>query len=80
MSALRATSMPLRSSRGSGSVYPSARAARTAAEKDISSCRQWQRVPSVPLKQPAMRCTSSPVSSSVRSVAMMGSPAPTVAS
>ena len=80
MMSLRATSIPDRSSRGSGSVYPLVLAAPTMEEKLSRPSKTLNRYASVPEKIPSMRVISSPVSRKSRSVWMMGNPAPTVAS
>ena len=72
--------MPLKSSRGSGSVYPSAIASRSAALTGRPCSMAVSRNPSVPDVHPSIRRTTSPVSMSLASMSMTGSPAPTVAS
>mmetsp|Transcript_5046 Transcript_5046/g.20241 ORF Transcript_5046/g.20241 Transcript_5046/m.20241 type:complete len:255 (+) Transcript_5046:1300-2064(+) len=77
----RATSRPLRSSRGSGSVYPASFAASTTVEKGVVFGSQvLNRNDIVPLKMPCTTRTSSPLARSVRSVDTMGKPAPMVPS
>ena len=81
MTSLRATSMPERSSRGSGSVYPRPLASRTT----VGECRAWRRsdgtrTTACPRARPRCGCTRSPVRIRSRSVVITGSPAPTVAS
>eukprot|EP00900_Chrysochromulina_parva_P019130 jgi/Chrpa1/27218/Chrysochromulina_OHIO_Genome00010383-RA len=80
MSALRATSTPPRSSRGSGSVYPSSLALLTTSENGRPSCKPDITYPSVPEKEPEMRETGSAAPTTRPSAAITGSPAPTVAS
>eukprot|EP00162_Nutomonas_longa_P014206 comp21867_c0_seq1/m.49521 comp21867_c0_seq1/g.49521 ORF comp21867_c0_seq1/g.49521 comp21867_c0_seq1/m.49521 type:complete len:506 (-) comp21867_c0_seq1:803-2320(-) len=83
---LRAMSVPFRSSRGSGSVYPRRLASATTAEKDTGAAParaglNWlNRKDRVPEKMPSILWMRSPVSIRSRSVLRMGSPAPTVAS
>ena len=60
MSALRATSSPLRSSRGSGSVKPFAFAERTASEKLAPLPRSVKIAPRVPESAPTISTGSSP--------------------
>ena len=48
MTALRATSVPARSSRGSGSVYPAALAVATASESGTPRASSFVMKPSVP--------------------------------
>mmetsp|Transcript_14856 Transcript_14856/g.58239 ORF Transcript_14856/g.58239 Transcript_14856/m.58239 type:complete len:206 (+) Transcript_14856:376-993(+) len=82
MTTFRATSRPLRSSRGSGSVYPALFAAST------TSLNGWpapgfhvlNRKLIVPEKMPCTDRTRSPEARSVRSVDTTGSPAPMVPS
>mmetsp|Transcript_14269 Transcript_14269/g.36981 ORF Transcript_14269/g.36981 Transcript_14269/m.36981 type:complete len:246 (-) Transcript_14269:112-849(-) len=78
MSALRATSTPPRSSRGSGSVYPRPLASSTISEKGRPCCSPVITYPSVPEKVPATRETGSCAALSRCSAAITGSPAPTV--
>mmetsp|Transcript_4917 Transcript_4917/g.17174 ORF Transcript_4917/g.17174 Transcript_4917/m.17174 type:complete len:318 (-) Transcript_4917:202-1155(-) len=80
MSALRATSVPPRSSLGSGSVYPASFASLTTSLKVLPASRPLMTKPSVPLKAPATRLMASPARTSLRTAAFTGVPAPTVLS
>mmetsp|Transcript_15652 Transcript_15652/g.27031 ORF Transcript_15652/g.27031 Transcript_15652/m.27031 type:complete len:212 (-) Transcript_15652:1518-2153(-) len=85
MHTLRATSVPDKSSRASGSVYPFAFASRTMSENlgrgpedgapGENTLKMYERVPE---RTPSMRCTLSPFSTRSRSVPITGSAAPTV--
>eukprot|EP00962_Isochrysis_galbana_P047969 scaffold19864_cov101-Isochrysis_galbana.AAC.2 len=76
--ALRATSTPPRSSRGSGSVKPSAFALLTTTEKGSPSCSADITNPRVPLSEPAILVTRSADATTRCRLAMAGRPAPTV--
>src|SRR5207237_878924 len=71
MMSLRATSCPERSSRGSGSVKPRARASRTICEKLVAPSYTLKRYASVPENLPSTRLVG-------RRVALLvgGAPAP----
>ena len=78
---LRATSVPDRSSRGSGSVKPFSFASAITSENFIPGLYVLKRYESVPEKMPSIVFTLSPVPTrSVRSTLRIGSPAPTVVS
>ena len=64
MSAFLAASRPDRSSRGSGSAYPRSTASRTASENRRPADTADVMNISVPLTQPSIRSTRSPVSTS----------------
>lgn len=74
-----ATSMPARSSLGSGSVYPRALASVTMSEKGLSWLNMLKMYDRVPLKMPSTLRMRSPVSTKCFRVAITGRPAPTVA-
>ena len=73
---MRAASRPVRSSRGSGSAYPSSTASRTACENGLPADTADITYISVPLTDPSIRSTRSPVSTSLWKVSMIGRPAP----
>mmetsp|Transcript_23921 Transcript_23921/g.74815 ORF Transcript_23921/g.74815 Transcript_23921/m.74815 type:complete len:211 (+) Transcript_23921:205-837(+) len=77
---LRATSVPERSSRGSGSVNPSSLACLTMSEKLSPGWKVLKMYESVPEKIPSILTILSPAVLIERSVLMIGSPAPTLAS
>ena len=54
MVTLRATSMPAKSSRGSGSVNPASLASVTMSEKFLSGARLLKIYDNVPLKMPSI--------------------------
>mmetsp|Transcript_40007 Transcript_40007/g.96253 ORF Transcript_40007/g.96253 Transcript_40007/m.96253 type:complete len:234 (-) Transcript_40007:696-1397(-) len=78
MTTFLATSMPFRSSRGSGSVYPAPFACDTICEKGELPSHVLKRKDMVPLNTPRIVRTSSPVASNVRNVDTTGNPAPMV--
>ena len=75
-----ATSIPERSSRGSGSVYPNSFAFNTRLEKGILPSYDANNHARDPEKIPEMLLILSPVLIRSLIVEIMGSPAPTVAS
>mmetsp|Transcript_57167 Transcript_57167/g.185136 ORF Transcript_57167/g.185136 Transcript_57167/m.185136 type:complete len:231 (-) Transcript_57167:332-1024(-) len=77
---LRPTSVPLRSSLGSGSVKPLFLASFTTSEYFMPGFHVLKMYERVPLKMPSTFVTSSPAFSSVCSGPTIGNPAPTVAS
>ncbi len=80
MRPFRAASIPVRSSRASGSAYPFSIARLTASENLSPADTADMMYMRVPLTQPSILNTRSPVSTSLWYVSMIGRPAPTVAS
>ncbi|MNL56814.1 hypothetical protein D3C87_1803340 [compost metagenome] len=77
---LRATSMPLRSSRGSGSVKPLPRAILVASEKAIPSSSLPKIKESDPDRTPSKARSLSPALMRFCRFSMTGRPAPTLVS
>ncbi len=75
-----ATSIPFKSSRGSGSVYPFAFASFTTSLNFLPSSKELKIKFNVPLKTASMLSTLSPLSNRSFMVLMTGSPAPTFVS